>query len=157
MPNDLAALLADRFPQFRLPLISDSLPEDIDYQRAHGGNGCLLVAKADLDGDRVDDFAVGLAPVAGEGAALVVFALRRGDEWFVSPVHDGVPHINRLYLGSVPPKRWKRTEILDGPVHGNERKSLRCAHNGVVLGATESTGIVYCYVNRQWLYVWVSD
>jgi hypothetical protein len=40
---------------------------------------------------------------------------------------------------------------------GSERQELRCRHDAVVVGATESTGIAYCYTNKRWLHVRVSD
>jgi hypothetical protein len=62
-----------------------------------------------------------------------------------------------LYVGSAPPGIHRRTAALDTPLSPNERKSLRCDHVAVVVGATESTAIAYCYVHGRWLYVWVSD
>jgi hypothetical protein len=70
---------------------------------------------------------------------------------------SSIDDIGRLYVGSAPPGIHTRTATLDTPLRPNERKSLRCDHVAVVVGAIESTAIAYCYVHGRWLYVWISD
>jgi hypothetical protein len=156
IPPAVARAVTHRFSDYRLPLVSDNLGEDVDFNRRHGGNGCLAVASADLNGDGKRDFAIGLRSVRG-GVPLVAVALSRKDVWVVSTVKSWVDTPMRLYVRTVPPGVFRRTDALDGPLEPNERQSLRCSHSGIEVGATESTGIVYCYGNRRWLYVWVSD
>lgn len=148
--------MTQRFPDYRLPLLTDSLDEDIDFRRKSGGNGCLLVASADFDGDGRKDFAVGLTPKSGN-VPLVAVALAEKNAWLVSTVKTWVDGPMRLYVATAPPRVYKRTPALDGPLEPNERQSLRCSHTGLVVGATESTAIVYCFASKRWFYVWVSD
>jgi hypothetical protein len=156
IPQSLERALTQRFPAYRLPLVTDNLAEDVQSSVKRGGNGCLLVAGGDFDGDGVKDFAVGLIPDK-DSAPLVAVALARKGRWLVSTVKSWVDGPMRLYMDAVPPGLHRRSEALDGPLEPTERQSLRCGHTGLIVGATESTGIVYCYVNGQWLYVWVSD
>jgi len=72
-------------------------------------------------------------------------------------VKSWVDHPMRLYVSVVSPGRYARTEAADGPLEATERRSFRCSHSALQVGATESTGIVYCYANKRWLYVRVSD
>jgi len=156
IPPTLSRVLLHKFPSYRLPLVSDSLAEDIQFNRTQGGNGCILVSRADFNGDGHDDIAVALAPKAGRDP-LVAVAFAQGDGWQLSTIQGWTDDISRQYVDSAPPGVHMRFEALDGPLRPNERRSLRCPSAAVIVGATESTGIAYCYIHAQWLYVWFSD
>ena len=156
LPASLVSVLNRDFGTARLPLVSDNLAEDIKFNKSRGGSGCLGVAIGDFDGNGEKDFAVGLTPAKG-GAPIVVVALANQGGWRLQPIKSWVDHRNRLYVDVAPPGRANRTPAAEGPLKPGERKSMRCAHEGVVVGATESTAIVYCLLNGKWFYVWVSD
>lgn len=44
IPPAVARAVTRRFPDYRLPLMNDNLDEDVDFDRRHGGDGCLSVA-----------------------------------------------------------------------------------------------------------------
>ena len=156
IPEGLGQALQRHFPERRLPSVSDSSSEDVQSDRTGGGDGCLLVQRDDFDGDGRKDIAAGLPPRAGR-APVVAVALKRDRGWAISTIRAWVDDISRLYVASAPPGIHRRTVALDRPLSPNERKSLRCDHVAVVVGAIESTAIAYCYVHGRWLYVWVSD
>jgi len=156
MPQKLIAKIETTFKGYRAPLENDNLSEDIIFDRKNGGNGCLGVATADFDGDGVKDFLIALTPLKGD-TPIAVVALTRGDDWHFHTIRSWVEHRNRLYTQAVPAGRYVRTESLEGAVAEGERESLECKYSGAQVGATESTGVLYCYVNGTWLYVWVSD
>jgi hypothetical protein len=156
IPQSVGRALTQQFSAYRLPFLTDSLEEDVDFARKNRGKECLLVASADFDGDGHKDFVVGMTPTRGD-VPIVAVALSRKNAWLVSSVDSWVDGPMRLYVSTVPAGVHRRSEALDGPLESDERQSLRCRHAGVVVGATESTGIVYCYANKRWLYVWVSD
>lgn len=156
IPQALDQALHRRFPERRLPLVSDSDPEDIQMNRTRGGTGCLLVSRDDFDGDGREDIAIGLPPNTGR-APLVAVAVKRDAGWAISTLRDFVGDIGRLYVESAPPGKYTRTEALESRLAPDERESLRCNHAAVIVGATESTGIANCYVKGRWLYVWFSD
>lgn len=127
VPNALREALRQRFPKHNLPQVSDSLTEDVQFDRSNGGNGCILVTRADFDGDGREDFAIGLTPQTGR-VPMVVVALSRDRSWAISSSRGWVDDIIRLYVSSAPPGLLKRTEALDGPVEPDERTSLQCDH-----------------------------
>jgi hypothetical protein len=156
IPQNLGRALLERFPSYRLPLVSDSLAEDVESDRTGGGNGCLLVSRADFNGDGHDDVAVALAPKAGR-RPLVAVAFSRTDGWQLSTIRGWTDDISRQYVASAEPGGHRTSRALDASFHHNERRSLRCPSAAVIVGAIESTVITYCYIHAQWLYVWFSD
>jgi hypothetical protein len=146
----------NRFSGYRLPLMTDNLDEDVRFAAANGGDGCLSVASGDFDGDGDRDFAVGLTPTS-EVVPLVAVALSRGDGWHLSTLRSWVDDRERLYVAAVPSGVYTRTDSLDTPLERGETERLRCRHAAIEVGATESSAIVYCYANKRWTYVWVSD
>ncbi len=155
LPASLVLALSHDFATARLPLVSDNLEEDIKFNKSQGGSGCLGVGSGDFDGNGEKDFAVGLTPP--NGPPVVVVALANKGAWTLHPINSWVDHRNRLYVDVAPPGRVERTPAAEGPLRPGERKSMVCPHEGVVVGATESTGIVYCLIKNKWFYVWVSD
>lgn len=145
------------FAGYRSPMATDNLAEDVEYDRENGGTGCLGVAVADFDGDHAKDYLLGLASLRGT-SALSVVALSRGDTWYFQTIRSWVENNrSRLYVMAVKPGRHDRTASLSGPIDKGEKESMQCPNWGAQVGATESTGIVYCYIGGQWYYVWVSD
>jgi hypothetical protein len=88
IPGGLGQILQRHFPERRLPSVSDSSSEDVQSDRAGGGNGCLLVQRDDFDGDGREDTAVGLPPRAGR-APVVAVALKRDRGWAISTIERG--------------------------------------------------------------------
>jgi hypothetical protein len=113
IPQTLARALLQRFPSYRLPLLNDSLAEDIQFNRTQGGNGCILVSRADFNGDGHDDIAVALAPKAGRDP-LVAVAFAQFDGWQLSTIQGWTDDIKRQYVNSAPPGVHTRSEALDG-------------------------------------------
>jgi hypothetical protein len=156
IPESITRLMTQKFPQYRLPLVTDSSPDNIQFNIADGGSGCLFVTGGDFNGDKRKDFVVGLIPKTGH-VPVVAVGLSQGSSWTLSTVISRVDIPASLYVTRVPPGSFKRSEALNSRLERDERRSLRCRNDAVIVGATESTGIVYCYINNRWLYVWVSD
>ena len=72
IPSELGAQIEKAYPQFRTPLVTDNLDEDVAYSKKATGNACLGVASADFDGDGVADRVIGLTALTGPGALVVV-------------------------------------------------------------------------------------
>ena len=157
VPQSLASAAKLAFPGYRMPREIDNLPEDIKYNRRHGGSGCLGVAAADLNGDSRRDYVLGLAAKTGaEGLAVIALSDKEG--WKFQKIRSWTEDTRaRMYVSTVKPGKHERTASRDGPLEVGERESIQCPRRGALVGATESTGIVYCYINNQWPYVWVSN
>jgi hypothetical protein len=156
LPESLVQQISDSFPEYRAPRESDNLSEDVKYNSEHGGSGCLGVAKGDYDADGRPDFAVGLSQIGGHGAVIVV-ALSRADHWELHKLDSWPDYRNRLFVDTEKAGTFERVGSAEGPLGKGELEHLRCPHDSVVFGATESTGVVYCFRNGRWLHTWVSD
>lgn len=119
----LGRALLDRFPGYRLPRVTDNLSDDVQFDLTNGGDGCISVASADLDGDGTKDFAIGLTPNQGV-VPIVVVALSRNDTWVFSTLKSWVDRRTRLYVAAVPPGIYKRTESID--VGWNATSEILC-------------------------------
>ena len=156
VPAALGAQLKEAFVGYRLPHESDNLPEDIQYARGHGQTGCLGVAIADFDGDGKPDYVLGLSQVGGAGA-LVVVAIARPNRWRFHKLVAWQDDRSRLYVSVDTAGTYDRFDGFDGPPEKGEVEHLSCPHAVVVFGATESSGVAYCFNNARWKHTWVSD
>jgi hypothetical protein len=63
----------------------------------------------------------------------------------------------RLYVSITPPGRYAAAISVEDSTERGGLETMTCPHHGVITGATESTGIVYCLINGIWKNVAVSD
>lgn len=151
IPRTLANALSSAFPGYRTPLETDNAPDDIEYSRRHGGNGCLGVATADLTGEGKKDYVVGLTAIKGS-AGLVVVALPRTGGWRFDRIQSRVEHARYLqYVDIAEPGRYDRT--INGPLEAGETQSVDCPHWVARVGAVGATSVVYCYQQGRWSHV----
>lgn len=157
VPAAVQEALAKLLPEYRLPVQSDNLPEDIAYSREHGGSGCLGLAAGYYHGRHSKDYALLLTPRSSDDTLLVVATLAQG-VWRVERLRNWGKGRSRLYVESVPKGRHVRTEALDGPpTEAGELSEYSSGHPCVLSGATESSGVAYCFTGKRWVHVWVSD
>lgn len=156
IPKQLHTLLKQKFPGYRAPMATDNASGSVEWDLKHGGKGCLGVAIADFDGDNSKDFLLGLTSLRNEGA-LVVVALERGSSWNFHTLYRWKGGRNSLYVAVKEPGHFKRTGSLDGPLGKGEKESMDCANWGALFGATESSGVVYCFTSGKWQHIWISD
>jgi len=155
MPESLVAAAASQFPDYRAPLATDNLPGDVAFDRKQGRSGCLGVAAADLDGDGVADYVIGLVPLAGLRPRVAI-ALARGGQWVFHVIESEVGTRARLYVDVVPPGTYQRAESLGPPHADDDRRQLSCRWSGAIVGAARATGIVYCLERGSWWRVAVA-
>jgi hypothetical protein len=149
LPDTLAAAVAREYPGFRAPLVTDNDPADVAENLHRGGTGCLGLASADLDGDRVLDRVLALTSLAGL-QPLAVIALARAGQWVFHVIDSEVGTRGRLYVDVVPPGRYDRSDALGPPRGAGEPRQLTCPMAGAIVGAVRATGIVYCLVRGNW-------
>jgi hypothetical protein len=149
LPDTLAAAIARQYPAYRAPLVTDNDPADVAENVRRGRSGCLGLASADIDGDGVADFVLGLTPLAGV-QPLAVVALARGGQWVFHVIDSQVGTRARLFVDVVPPGRYDRAESLGPPHMADDERRLTCPWSGAIVGATRATAIVYCVVRGNW-------
>ncbi len=154
---DLVKLLAEKFPDYRVPQLVDLEQQYIDFELSEGRNGCYAVAQGDFNGDHRQDFAIWLTAAKGKSLRLVV-ALQQEKSWTVDELPSFCENVKYCYVKPEKPGTYVRTNALDSPpTRRDERVKLRSKTTSVMAGKWESTGIVYVYSEGHWNYVWVSD
>jgi hypothetical protein len=156
IPASLRKVLESSYPDFRIPRETDNLQDDVSGNREQGGSGCLGYASADFNGDGMPDVIIGLSAKAG-GAAIVVVAMATGASWEVHELKRWKGNRSRLYVATGKPDRYDRSKSLDGPLEKGEADSLVCPNSVAILGATEASGVAYCFNANKWRFVWMSD
>lgn len=154
IPSELGAQIEKAYPQFRTPLVTDNLDEDVAYSKKATGNSCLGVASADFDGDGVADRVIGLTALTGPGA-LVVVALSHANSWQLHMLQEWPSGRSRLYVDSGPAGTYGT--VLETVSDPGEVDQFNCPHSVAIFGATESTGVAYCYGAGKWQHTWFSD
>jgi hypothetical protein len=159
VPDTLRAVISGQYPKFRLPRQSDYDAEDIKYNLAHGGTGCLGVAHGTYYHEgAATDYAINLT--SAEGAyTLFIVAHSVHPTWRLERVWDwGNSAGGHLYVETTTPGKYERTEALDGPVsEPGERESYTSKRQGIVAGTIESSGAAFFFDGNAWIHVWISD
>jgi hypothetical protein len=156
IPATLEAQLLERFTDYRLPRETDNSAEDIQYARDHSQSACLGVASADFDGDGRLDYLIGLTAKNGDGTFVLV-ALARDTGWEIHKLDAWKEGRSRLYVSTEPAGTYNSVGDSDGPLEKGEVEKLVCPHEVAVFGATEASGVAYCFVNSRWKHTWISD
>jgi hypothetical protein len=157
IPEDLKRAVAEKFKTYRLPRVSDNLQEDIDYNKQHGGDGCLGVAAADFNGDGQQDYGLLLSPPKTD-QVLLVAALRSGAGWNLERLRIWKSERNRLYVCVASPGKYRRSESFDyPPSEPGEVEAHESNLSGLVTGRTEASGIYYFWTSKGWIHVWAID
>ena len=154
LPSSLKAKVAKAFPAFRIPHVTDNLAEDVAWNQEQNGNPCLGVAKADFDGNGTTDWLLGLTAKKGTGS-VVLAALSRGKKWQLHELDRWPEGRSRLYVSAEKPGTY--ISVLEGPLAPGEVNLLVCSRSVAVFGATESSGVAYCYNRGTWRHTWFSD
>ena len=157
IPAGLRKQLVIKFPNDRLPTIRDSRKEDIAEDIKQGGDGCLLVAVGDFDGNKQEDVALILFSKQKRKLRLVV-GMKDGETWKTESLASWDGRDDNPYVHSLPPGKYKRTEAVEGPVtQPGEVASFSSKLTGIVHGTIESSGCAYFFSKGKWVHVWISD
>lgn len=153
---DLVKLVGSKFPELRIPQLTDLDKQSIKFDLKNGGDGCYVVAAGDFDGDNQQDIAMILMTTSKDVHLMV--ALRRGNSWKIHQLPTFCETIQFCYVEPENAGTYIRTPAAEGPLtRKNERSKLSSRHMSVRSGTLESTGIVYVYSKGYWHYVWVDD
>lgn len=157
LPQSLATALERAYPGYRSPLETDNAPDDIAFNRDHGGTGCLGVASGDFTGEGKKDYVVGLTARKGR-AGLAVLALPRRGGWNFVNIRSGAEDARFLqFVEVVEPGRYDRPVSAPGALAPGEAASLVCANDGARAGRIGGAATVTCYQAGRWQHVAASD
>ena len=155
LPYDLRTAASQAFPGGALPRQSDNLPEDIQYQIDHGGDGCLGVKRGSFTGRGKRDY--GFLLTDGDRVWLVVATLQ-GKSWHFEKVWNAGSSEYRMRLFVDKAAAGKFDDCcLDGELGPGQVATFTSDHEVVVSGAIESTDIAFVKTRRGWIHVWLSD
>jgi hypothetical protein len=157
LPTSLVHAIKETFKGYRAPLESDNLAEDIDYNRAHGGDGCLGVAAGAFRGGSETDYVLGLTPVDGQPGRVVMAFPQKSGWTFKDLRDDSLVDRRRLYVRTTEPGRYEHTRAFDVAPNSGESEVMQCPNTAAVFGATGASATVYCYSGGTWLHTLVSD
>jgi hypothetical protein len=155
IPESLRASVMRAYPSYDLPKQADNVPEDVAYNRKHGGNGCLGAVRGDFDGDGRKDFALLLT--SAEHVRFVV-AFARGRSWGIEEPWEPLPveGRSRMYVATEPPGKYEDLGLSDTRERG-EVDSFTSKTDVPATGRTESTEIVFWKSPSGWVHLWISD
>jgi hypothetical protein len=156
LPADLVLRLNHAYPGYRAPRSTDNLAEDIARNLANGGTGCLGVAQGNFRGSGHRGLVIALTALRGD-AYIILVAARSAESWDVSELIRDSDGRQRLYIDPTPAGHYDHVESYDPDPSKGELASLDCPDPGVVIGATEATGDVYCIVRGSWQHVPIID
>jgi len=157
LPRSLSDALARAYPGYRTPLETDNAPDDIEYNRDHGGSGCLGVGIGELTGEGKQDYVIGLTARKGRGGRVVIAMPRKGG-WHFQDLRSGSEATRFLqYVEVVEAGRFDRPGSVTTPLQPGERAGLVCPHPAARVGTVEASATVYCYQEGRWLSVIVAD
>jgi hypothetical protein len=156
LPSDLRSRLNHAYPGYRAPRSADNLAEDISTNLTNGGTGCLGAAEGGFQGSGRKAIVVALTALRGDGYIIVV-AARDGESWGILELLRDSDGRQRLYIDPTPAARYDHVESYEPDTAKGELASLDCPHPGVVIGATEATGDVYCIARGRWQHLPIID
>lgn len=158
LPAALQKYVGRKNPGYRLPRQSDYSPIDVDYNLKHGGNECIGISKGSYFRKNVENYAFTITSKSVDHTILIV-ANNVDGIWKTVLLRDwGNSPIGGIYVETLAPGSFERTEALDGPIsEPGEVMKLNTTTDGIISGGIESSGVVYAFDGTQWLHVWVSD
>lgn len=156
LPVDLQIQLSRAYPGYRAPRSTDNLDEDVTANLKNSGTGCLAVAGGAFTGSGKKSLAIALTALQGDGY-IVVIAGQRGQSWIVSELIRDSHGRQRLYIAPTPAGHYDHVASYEPDTSKGELAALDCPHPGVVIGATEATGDVYCVVREKWEHLPIVD
>jgi len=125
-----------------------------DRRRAHG-NVCLLVARADFDGDGSEDVAVLLPSRHAKRVPKLIVVLARGRRWRLEELRIGtITNVNHFVIGAIRPGTYTETDAIP---HKGKAPSVTSSAFGVTMSSCDSWSNGYFRVNGKWMSIALSD
>lgn len=155
VPRELERELELRFPDTRLPLATDSDEDDRQFA-AKKGDACLLIARADVDGDGRLDLVL-LLPSKTAGGYRLVVALNKPAGFKVSELGSWMGSTRNLYVDVASPGTYRHTDAYPFHPAPGVVERIDSTRPGFYFGKLESAADVYFLNRGQWSRVHVLD
>jgi hypothetical protein len=158
IPTALRLTLTSKYAGHRLPLSTDNLQRDREYQLEHGGNGCLRVTTGRFVDGVGEDIAILMTPARETGETLLVVAWQgRTRSWNTQEIWRWSVPTFRVYVEAAKPGRYKRSTAVEDPVAKDELTSIDSERNGILSGETGSFEYAFFWWKRRWVHVRVAE
>ncbi len=155
VPDAVKRVLAQRFPDARLPLATDSREESRRYAEIKG-NACLLIARGDFDGDGRPDLVLLLPAKRAEDFRLLV-TLNETSGFKVTDLGSWTGPVADLFVDVAPAGTYTHTEAYAFQPEPGAVESITSAHEGFYFGKIEAAADVFFIDRGQWRHVHAID
>lgn len=158
IPAELKSAIKKKYPGYRLPIQTNYSPDYIKYNIDKGGSGCLGIATGSYYANSARDYVIYLTSAAPTHTILVV-AHQAATKWEIGLVWDLKDEkLGSLYVETLAPGKYERTEALDGPITGkDERETYLAKLQGFAAGTIESSGAAFFFDSDKWIHIWIED
>lgn len=157
LPAALSKRLAQEFPSFRLPRLSEYDPQQLRSFQKVTRRACPGVVFGDFDGDRRQDVALVLTHRSNKSPQLII-ALRRKTNWHLYMPRIWCNYAPSCYVDKLRPGIYTSTQSHEiDASDATEQESLSTRHTSVLAGKFEATSVLYVFSEEQWLHVVLSD
>jgi len=151
VPDTLRQELARRFSDVRLPLETDSPPEERKGTLA-SGRACLLIASADFNGDGRRDFVLLLPRKASPGYRLVV-ALDSPAGFTITGLEAWSTPVTNMFVDAAPAGTYAHTESFAFSPSSGSAERIVSKQPGFWFGGLEAAADVYFLKKGRWVRV----
>ena len=151
IPSDLAQVLEHRFPHERLPLSTDT-NEDGRRKAASRGNACVLVARADFDGNGRRDLVMLLPGKSGASYRLVV-VLDNPSGYSVTSLLSRKEPVGNMYVDLAEAGSYAHTDAYAFSPEPGSVERIVSPREGFWFGRLEGGAGVYFFRKGRWAFV----
>lgn len=151
IPPALRQSLQQHFPNERLPSLADTSPADRRQAMQHGST-CLLVASADVDGDRRADMMLMLPSRKQHGYRLVA-AIHARAGWQLTSLREWKGAYDHMYVDVALPGNYRQTEAYDFIPEPGAVEQISAKLPGFYVGQVESAADAYFLEQGRWVHV----
>lgn len=156
VPSSLRALLARRFPEYRVSREVDTHGPCVEDRKRSNENMCLLATRGDFDGDGRQDFAVLMPSRTASAPPTLIVALRRRRTWKIEQLKVGTDRaVHHFVISTLHSGMYRETPAVRRADETQRVVRSRC--NGVAMSACDTWTNGYFREDSKWEGIRLSD